>query len=97
MNYQEDNERSQGKHKGHSSHMIWMVLCCAIPLVLFFALPLLKIQNAALNSYLRTATSLICPLMMVFMMIPMFMSHRNDEDHHSHNMRQVESVIVGKK
>ncbi len=77
--------------------MIWMVLCCVIPLVLIFALPLLKIQNLAFNNGLRVVTSLICPLMMVFMMIPMFRSHKNDEEHHFHEMRQVESVIVEKK
>lgn len=88
-----NNMDSNGKvHKRHSSHMLWMVLCCAIPLVLLFVLPFLKIQNAGVNSVLRTAVALICPLMMVFMMIPMFKNDRSEENEHHHIVqRQLEN------
>ena len=70
-------------HKGHFLHMILMALCCIIPLVLLAVLPFLKIGNTALSSTLRGAALLICPLMMVFMMLPAFGNKKNDGGQHS--------------
>lgn len=70
-----DNKQGEHKHKGHMSHMWMMVLCCAIPIVLLLALPLLNIKNAG---WLSGAIFFLCPLMHV-LMIPMMMK-RNKQD-----------------
>lgn len=68
-NNQGPNGHENG-HKGHSRHMLLMILCCAIPVVLLLLLPFLGINNPLIRSILSFGMLLICPLMHI-MMIPL--------------------------
>jgi len=78
INENNGNNNGHGK-KSHISHMLLMILCCAIPVVLIALLPLLKINNAAIKSILPFAAFLLCPLMHILMMIPMFIKDKNEK------------------
>jgi hypothetical protein len=64
------------KHKGHSplKHIGMMGACCLLPLAIVSILPLLQINSLGVNRLIAGASSLICPIMMVVMMISMFRS-----------------------
>lgn len=68
------------KHKGHSplKHIGMMGACCLLPIAIVSILPLLQINNLGANRLIASASSLICPIMMVVMMIEMF---KNGKDH----------------
>lgn len=70
-NQKHHGENSEKLH-GHGLHMLLMILCCAIPLILLFALPALKINDPALNRIIASLSLLLCPLMHLIM-IPMML------------------------
>jgi len=81
MNLNENNKQDKGnKHKGHSplKHIGMMGACCLLPIAIVSILPLLQINNLGTNRLIAVASSLICPIMMVVMMIGMF---RSGKDH----------------
>ncbi len=80
MNCHEDKQGNQEKgHKGHGSHMWLMVLCCAIPIVLWLLLPTLQISNSFLARVFPYAIFLLCPLLHLLMM-PMMLGKKKDRD-----------------
>ncbi|MGE4284957.1 MAG: hypothetical protein AB7G87_14785, partial [Clostridia bacterium] len=90
---QNNNNNNEGhSHKGHMSHMWLMVLCCAIPLLLLFALPLLKVNNPNLKGLLSGAIFFLCPLLHLLMMPLMFRKDKNKKEDHGHQMNnQIEA------
>lgn len=76
----EHNHNDNQKHKGHWLHMVLMVLCCAIPLLLIFALPLLNVENESLKNLMSGAIFLLCPLMHILMMPLMFKKDKKKND-----------------
>lgn len=60
-----------------TKHMLLMILCCAIPLALIFALPRLNVSLGSLGFFLIL---LLCPLMHFLLMRGAHSSHAG---HHS--------------
>ncbi|MBV4416488.1 hypothetical protein [Clostridium tyrobutyricum] len=86
------NENNKGGHSG-ISHMLMMVLCCAIPLILVASLPFLGIAPK-FKIMLASAAPFICPIMM-FLMIPMIFIH--SKKNKSHNKLETNKDIDVKK
>ncbi|MEY8000515.1 hypothetical protein AB8U03_09970 [Clostridium sp. Mt-5] len=65
---------------GHSgiSHMLMMVLCCAIPIILVASLPFLGLAPR-FKIMLAAAAPFICPIMMLLMVIVMFMHSKKNK------------------
>jgi hypothetical protein len=75
-----ENNQSKGNHKkGHILHILLMILCCAIPLLLFFVLPIFNIDNANLKNFMSGAILFLCPLMHLLMMPLMFGKDKDKE------------------
>lgn len=74
-----NNQHKDKKLKGHNplKHMGMMGACCLLPIVIAGVLPLLQINNLGANRLIAGASSLICPIMMVVMMIGMFRSGKS--------------------
>jgi len=89
-NNHDEKNTQENEHKKHRNHMLLMVLCCALPIVVLFALPLLKINNAGLNKILPFLTLMLCPLMHV-LMIPMMM--RKDKNKKNTGTLNDQSVL----
>lgn len=60
------NDARASKHS-HKNHFLHLALCCGLPLLLLFGLPLVGYQGILLSIAL-----FICPIMM-FVMMPMMM------------------------
>ncbi|MBZ4646623.1 MAG: hypothetical protein PWR27_165 [Petroclostridium sp.] len=91
-NHNHKGNNGEHNHKGHMSHMWLMILCCAIPLVLLLLLPLLKINNPAIQGLLSGAVFFLCPLMHLFMLPMMFRKDKNKEENHNHHLNnQIEA------
>lgn len=76
----EDNqisEENHGKHKGHMSHMLMMLLCCGGPLVLLMLLPLIGSVIPGSAVVMAKIIPFICPIMMVLMIPMMFKSQKD--------------------
>ena len=68
-------------HQGHSKkHMILMMLCCVLPVVAIVAVGAIFPQA----SYLNLLFLLVCPLMMVAMMIPNWLSKKKSTNKSCH-------------
>lgn len=92
-NKESDKPSDQGqgtniKHKGHMSHMWMMALCCGLPIVILFILPLLGIS--LFKGALLGIVPFICPIMMMIMM-PMMM-RRNSCDKEQPAQSEVKSI-----
>ncbi len=57
-----------------------MILCCAIPIVIIFALPYIAKINPAVVVFLGVLAPFICPLMMGGMMFMMFKGNKNSKE-----------------
>jgi hypothetical protein len=66
LNNHDDNDAKASKHS-HKNHFLHLALCCGLPLLLLFGLPLIGYQGILLS-----IAPLICPIMM-FVMMPMMM------------------------
>jgi heme/copper-type cytochrome/quinol oxidase subunit 4 len=69
----------RAKSKSPNKHMLWMILCCLIPIIAIVALKAAGVQNAVLSF----AVVLICPISMVLMMVLM-MKKSGDGNGHQH-------------
>lgn len=72
MNLNKDNEGKQksGKHSP-LKHMFHMVLCCGLPIVILFSLPLITKFSPSAGSKVLVILPFLCPVMMIFMMVTM--------------------------
>ncbi|WP_107995569.1 hypothetical protein [Trichococcus paludicola] len=66
QNIHDRNDAKASKHS-HKKHFLHLALCCGLPLLLLFVLPLIGYQGILLS-----IAPLICPIMM-FVMMPMMM------------------------
>jgi len=95
MNCHEDKQGNQEKgHKGHGGHMWLMMLCCAIPIVLFLLLPTRQIGSPLLAGILPYAIFLLCPLMHLLMM-PMMFGKKKDRNVMKEELVQIEDKKEG--
>jgi uncharacterized membrane protein len=71
---QQQNQEQEEEHEGHDSkkHMLMMVLCCLLPMVAIVSIAFL-FPGAP---YLGSVLFLICPLSMVLMMLPNWLSKK---------------------
>lgn len=74
-----DQQNDHG-HKSHFKHMLMMVLCCAVPIAIILLLPVAGIDNALLKKLLSYSMLLICPLMHVMMIVPLFKKDKKKDD-----------------
>jgi choline-glycine betaine transporter len=64
----------------HNNMHLWMmILCCALPIVLIFAIGFFGLSLGSLSAWLPYAMILLCPLSMFFMMRGMTQDHANTE------------------
>ena len=63
--------RQSHSGKGHTAHLLMMLLCCLVPLGL-----VLLVSKVGISSNLSWLISLICPWMMVGMMVIMCLPHK---------------------
>lgn len=76
------SEQSEQKNKMGKKHLILMILCCVVPMGVFFVLFALGIP---LNRLFLFAMILLCPLSHVFMMRGM--KHHEQDDHASESTK----------
>ena len=76
------SEQSEQKNKIGKKHLILMILCCVVPMGVFFVLFALGIP---LNRLFLFAMILLCPLSHVFMMRGM--KHHKQDDHASESTK----------
>ena len=62
-----DGTNTKASKHSHKNHFLHLALCCGLPLLLLFGLPLVGYQGILLS-----IAPLICPIMM-FVMMPMMM------------------------
>jgi hypothetical protein len=67
------HERQKGK--GHGKHMILMFLCCLVPIIILLILP-----KTGILSKFSWLVPLLCPVLMIGMMIPMMINHKDKKD-----------------
>ena len=87
------NNDNNGKHNGHHKHMLMMILCCAIPVLIFVLIPFIKNINPSVRNVVLVITPFICPVMMIGM-IPMMMKANKNEDsskYHENKLNDTES------
>lgn len=79
MNCNEDKKVKQNNGK-HSplKHMAHMVICCGLPIVILFSLPLITKISPSTGSVVLKILPFLCPVMMIFMM-PMMMRGNKKE------------------
>ena len=76
-----DGQENGHSRKGHMSHMLMMVLCCAVPIVILLLLPVIgRIGGAGISKALSGIVPFLCPLMMIIMMAPMIFKGRKEKD-----------------
>jgi len=63
--------------KKHMPHMFMMVLCCGLPVLLLFLVPLIASANPALGAKLLPVIPFLCPVLMGGMMFFMFKKEKN--------------------
>lgn len=76
------SEQSEQKNKMGKKHLILMILCCVVPMGVFFVLFALGIP---LNRLFLFAIILLCPLSHIFMMRGM--KHHEHDDHASESTK----------
>jgi len=76
------SEQSEQKNKMGKKHLILMILCCVVPMGVFFVLFALGIP---LNRLFLFAMILLCPLSHIFMMRGM--KHHGQDDHASESTK----------
>lgn len=82
------NDNDENKMKplhNHKKHLLHMVLCCGLPLVIIFGLPLIGYKG-----FLTTVAPFICPIMMLIM-VPM-MLRDNSGGHSSSSPTDTKSI-----
>jgi len=79
MNLNENKKvkQSSGKHSP-LKHMVHMVICCGLPIVILFFLPLITKISPSTGSVVLRIVPFLCPVMMIFMM-PMMMRGNKKE------------------
>ncbi|HEY8892725.1 MAG TPA: hypothetical protein VIM70_21025 [Clostridium sp.] len=79
MNFIENKKvkQSNGKHSP-LKHMVHMVICCGLPIVVLFSLPLITKISPSTGSLVLKIVPFLCPVMMIFMM-PMMMRGNKKE------------------
>lgn len=76
------NQSKNNKHLGHS-HSIWMmILCCGVPILLFFVISMLGANFTALKAVLISILPFLCPAMMLLMIPMMFMKSKGRGESH---------------
>jgi hypothetical protein len=73
QNNHDDNDAKASKHS-HKNHFLHLALCCGLPLLLLFVLPLIGYQGILLS-----IAPFICPIMM-FVMMPMMMKRQDRKE-----------------
>lgn len=79
------NQNNENRKK-HKRHMLHMILCCGLPLLIIFVLPLLGYKG-----FLTTIAPLICPIMML-VMIPMMMRGNGGSCHNNSSPEETKSI-----
>ena len=74
------NNDKNGKHEGHSKHMLMMILCCALPVLILVSLPFIKNINPTIKNSIFGIAPLICPVMMIGMMFMMKKTNKNEDE-----------------
>ncbi|BCN29577.1 hypothetical protein [Anaeromicropila herbilytica] len=73
MNFNKENKEQRRMHIHNPiNHLIHMILCCGLPILIVFSLPLISRYSPALSGLLGIIAPFICPIMMGGMMIMMF-------------------------
>lgn len=72
-NIHDHNDARTSKHS-HKNRFLHLALCCGLPLLLLFGLPLVGYQGILLS-----IAPLICPIMM-FVMMPMMMKRQDRKE-----------------
>ncbi len=70
-------------------HMLLMLLCCLVPLAALLAV---AVFNIPLNTVVRTALVLFCPLAMLLMMFFMYRSDSQPAAGHEHFTEEKEET-----
>ena len=72
----DDNQHTNGPHKNH----LWMMLlCCGAPLLVAAFLIIFGGGFPAARNILLPIVPFLCPVIMLFMMLPMLLSWRKDK------------------
>jgi archaellum biogenesis protein FlaJ (TadC family) len=69
------DNKNNGKDSG-IKHLLHMILCCAIPIVIIFVLPLISGINPRVAGLLSIITPFICPVMMGGMILIMLRKNK---------------------
>ncbi len=81
----------------HSSMHLWMmIVCCALPLVLIFAIGFFGLSRGSFSGVLPYAMILLCPLSMFFMMRGMGHDHGSAETPRAEAPRPIATVPQAK-
>jgi len=87
MNCHRYNEE-HGAHNGSSlKHLLHMILCCGLSIVIIGLLSLIARFNPGFASIIAKIAPFLCPMFMIFMMLPMILGSKKDDcchntDHH---------------
>lgn len=84
---QNEMQSGKGSHKGHMAHIKMMALCCGLPVLLLFLLPLLGYKG-----FLTGILPFLCPILMVAMMPMMLGMGRKKGDQKSMDQPEVKSI-----
>ena len=81
-----DSDYSKKPKHNHNRHMIHMGLCCGLPLLIIFGLPLLGYKG-----FLTSIAPFICPIMML-VMVPMMLRGNGGSCHSNSNPTETKSI-----
>lgn len=84
---QNEMQPGKGSHKGHMTHMKMMALCCGLPVLLLFLLPLLGYKG-----FLTGILPFLCPILMVAMMPMMMGMGRKKDEQKSMDQPEVKAI-----
>jgi uncharacterized membrane protein len=90
------NRSDRGNGKKHRNHIWMMALCCGLPILLLFLLPVLSSTLDLPYSVLRTAFTLLCPALMLLMCIMMMKDHKAAGDNGHDGNAECKQVKDGK-
>lgn len=80
------NEPISKKPHNHKKHMLHMILCCGLPLLIIFVLPMFGYKG-----FLTSIAPFICPIMMLVMM-PMMMKSNGESCHSNSSPAETKSL-----